>query len=120
MNSSEMKLIEIELAVALPVEYQNFMQREFALGFCGNSDSDLWDCPNSIVERNLELRENDCMMPWPAELLFVGDPLTACGNAIRLTDSECMVYWVDHCDIRNVSTGVPFLPWAESILLNYN
>ena len=119
MTQNEIEEIESALSISLPDDYIVFMDNEFPVGFRGNADSSLWDCATSVIRRNLELRSPSFFSPWPTDLFFVGDPLTACAYALRLTDNECIVYWLDHCDTTQIDGGQPFDKWAKQVLSDY-
>lgn len=126
MNEADLKKIERELDIRLPAVYRDYMASVSGEEFVGNSDCDIWDDAEAIIARNKELREGANMggtTPWPASYYFIGDPLTACGNALDLSDPGTPVYWFDHCDINARSSGVvarDFTEWANAVVDSLN
>lgn len=122
MTQEDLDRIESELAVTLPARYREFMLADHGDEFAGNSDCDVWDDPELLIIRNRALRAGESMggsKPWPPELFFVGDPVSASGNAIVLTDELVPVHWVDHCDIEAPASGEvhpDFVEWASVLV----
>ena len=122
MSNEEITRIEKALAVELPQEYRAFMTQLDSEELQGNADSDLWDDPDAIIERNLELRKGIGMggkTPWPDHLIFIGDPLSACANAIDISEPGAPVHWIDHCAVDARSSGKiaeSFVDWAQGYM----
>ncbi len=124
MDQENLDKIEVELQIKLPSKYREFMSSTDDEVFKGNCDTDIWDDAEEIIKRNKELRLGQNMggkKPWPHNLFFIGDPLTACGNAIDINDDRTPVHWIDHCDIPAKSSGEvhsDFVKWANEIIEN--
>jgi hypothetical protein len=112
MSPDELRQIETALGIELPAPYKRLMSPFPVHYLGGNTDTDLWDNASALIERNQELRA-DQYRRWPQNWLFIGDPLTSCGNAIDLRHSSAPVVWVDHCDLRTVEgvKGTAFEDW---------
>lgn len=120
MTDQDITRIERALAIRLPEQYASFMGSLDAESLVGNSDSYLWDDADALIQRNLELRSGIGVpgaTPWPDNLFFIGDPLTACAYAIDLDTPRLPVHWIDHCDLDAGSSGQiadSFIEWATS------
>lgn len=120
MNKNDLDKIEKELEIKLPESYRLVMENDLPTALKGNSNFDLWDNPDVLIKRNIELRKGDSgFKQWPNKLFFIGDPLTACGNAIDLSSQDSPVWWVDHCDLDGKGSGEispSFKNWVETYL----
>ena len=118
MSPEDLDRIERDLGINLPDSYRSVMSGFPIPAFAGNSDTDLWDDADALIERNLELRTEHVKGhgPWPSHCYFFGDPLTACGYALDLRKPDAPVLWVDHCDLDARASGEvapSFAAWAE-------
>ena len=122
MKTADLDKIERDLDITLPSTYREFMTSVDHQEWTGNQDTDLWDDADALIARNLELRMGlnvGGRSPWCKNLFFIGDPLTACGNAIKLDDPRVPVLWIDHCDLEAPSSGEiapSFVDWANSVI----
>jgi hypothetical protein len=114
MTGEDFRRIEEALGIRLPESYKRLMDPFPVPHLRGNSDTDLWDDAEKLIAINQELRTEFVRghRPWPNYLFFIGDPLTACGNAIDLRDASLPVLWVDHCALRTIQ-GASGQPWEE-------
>jgi hypothetical protein len=118
MIDADLRRIESVLGITLPGPYKR-LAVPFPVPYLrGNADTDLWDDADQLIARNKELRTGFVRrhQPWPTHWFFIGDPLTACGNAIDLRDPLAPVLWVDHCDLRSIEgvSGQPFEEWLRT------
>lgn len=117
MSGEDLRQIEAALGITLPVPYKRLMD-PFPIPYLRrNAHTDLWDDAGQLIARNRELRTEWFRghQPWPAHWFFIGDPLTACGNAIDVRDPAAPVVWMDHCDLQSVegALGNPFEEWLR-------
>jgi hypothetical protein len=114
MTPDDFAKIEAELAITLPSSYKRLLSPFPIRALQGNSDADLWDGAEQLIAMNRELRTRSTR-PWPPHWFFIGDPLTACANAIDLRHPSAGVSWIDHCDLRSVDpvNARPFEVWLQ-------
>lgn len=117
MTGDDFRRIEDQLGITLPERYTRLL-RPFPIPYLrGNHDTDLWDDVDSLIDRNRELRTEFVTghQPWPKHWFFIGDPMTACANAIDLRDPVAPVHWIDHCDLGTVkdASGTPLEDWLH-------
>ena len=113
MTGDDFGRIEEELGITLPETYQRLLNPFPVPYLRRNADTDLWDDAASLIAENRRLRTDH--QPWPDHWFFIGDPLTACANAIDLRDPVAPVHWIDHCDLRTVegASGEPLEEWLD-------
>jgi hypothetical protein len=117
VTGDDLQRIEAALEITLPEPYKRLVGPFPVPYLRGNADTDLWDDAGQLVARNRELRTEFVRgrQPWPSHWFFIGDPQTACGNAIDLRDPGAPLVWVDHCDLRSIegASGQPFEEWLR-------
>jgi len=88
--------------------------------YAGNTDTELWDDPDALIELNRELRSGYCSAaPWPEHMYAIGRDGSGCASAIDWRDPMGPVWWADRCHLDVVGTA-PESPslstWAEQHL----
>jgi len=102
MKQSDIDGIELELGIKLPQTYKEIMVNFPIRGLAGNSETELWDNAEKIIEYNKELRQGkNTNKPWPIKLYAMGRDQGGCTNAIDLSDHGYGVFWLDRTIIRN-------------------
>ncbi len=116
MTDDDFRRIEEELGITLPEPYRRLLCPFPVADLRRNNDTDLWDDADSVIAENLKLRTEFVKghQPWSNRWFFIGDPLTACANAIDLGNPAAPVSWLDHCDLSTATdeSGEPFEEWV--------
>ncbi len=114
MNETDLRFIEAEFGIQLPVVYRRFMLAYPVPACAGNSDTELWDNPRAIVELNRRVHAGEThSKAWPAHLFAVGN-VEGAKTAIDLRIPEAPVWWVARTlDAPGTGqTHADFMTWA--------
>lgn len=117
MTDDELNRIEQLLAIRLPQSYRTRMMSFPVPAAAGNSDLDVWDNAQRLIEFNLELRRGapGGVKPWPSHFFAVGHPGDGCPRALDLREGDAL-WWVDHCSLENPGSykeADSFFNWAD-------
>jgi hypothetical protein len=108
------------LAIRLPVAYRRLVVPFPIPAYARNTDTELWDDPDALIELNRELRIGyRSAAPWPEHMFAVGRDGGGSASAIDLREAEAPVWWADRChlDMAGTAPESPSLPiWAEQHL----
>jgi hypothetical protein len=117
MTNSDIKLIEQELGISLPDSYRQAVCPFRIPALAGNTDYELWDDPNRLIELNRRLRAGSRTRPaWPLHLFAIGDPHGDELIAINTRSSDGPVWWLDHGCVdskASYQSHSRFADWAE-------
>ena len=120
MTADDLTRVESTLRVCLPVVYRELVVPFPIPAFAGNTDTELWDDADALIELNRELRVGYCSAaPWPEHMFAIGRDGSGCARAIDLRDPMGPVWWADRCHLDGVGTALesPSLAaWAEQHL----
>lgn len=122
MTEAEIDRIETALEISLPRVYRNLMV-PFPLRSCrGNSDTELWDDSDRLIEENKQLRFGlfGGVKPWPKQYFCLGGAGSGCVYALLLEGDDPEVWWIDHRHLdaeTTQATGMRFSEWSEKYLL---
>jgi hypothetical protein len=115
--------MEQALEIRLPAVYRELVVPFPIPAYAGNSDSELWDDPDSLIQLNHELRGGTGgIQPWPAHMFALGRDGSGCTRAIDLRDPAGPVWWADRCHLDAVGSGPEFpslIAWAEGHLAEW-
>jgi len=122
MTNQDLDRIEQELEIKLPVVYRQLMANYPLPACAGNSDTELWDNADKLIETNRKLHRGEYYgaKAWPAHLYCVGIDGTGSASAIDIRSPEAPTQWIDHCHAdgpHNADEG-PFEKWATNYLKN--
>ncbi|PTL79954.1 SMI1/KNR4 family protein [Vitiosangium sp. GDMCC 1.1324] len=114
MNASDLQRIERELDIELPPSYRRLMERFPIAALAGNTDTELWDDADGLIQLNRELRRGRVGEPWPEHLFSIGHRDSAV-SAINLSSPEARVWWIDrHLEAPGTQRdGQGFESWAR-------
>jgi hypothetical protein len=116
MTDGDLDRIEAAIGIVLPTAYRKLVVPFPVPAYVGNSDSELWDDADRLVELNRELRAGMTFLhPWPAHMFCMGRDQSGSCSAIDLQDPACPVWWADRGHLDAVGSGQtsPSLPeWA--------
>jgi hypothetical protein len=114
---SDVRLIERELDITLPVSYGRALVPFRIPAMAGNTDSQLWDDAHRLIALNRELRAGSRFRPaWPAHLFAVGDPHGDELIAIDTRTPDGPVWWLDHGMVDSETSHEShsrFADWVE-------
>lgn len=97
MQDSDITMIEKSLGIKLPESYKASVVPFRIKALAGNTEFELWDDAERLVELNRELRAGSRHRPaWPVHLFAVGDPHGDELIALDTRTSEGAVWWLDH------------------------
>ncbi len=120
MTAEDLTRVETALGIRLPVVYRDLVVPFPIPAYAGNSDTELWDDPDALIELNRELRTGYCSAaPWPEHMFAIGRDGSGCASAIDLRDAKAPVWWADRCHLDAVGTAQesPSLAaWADQHL----
>lgn len=124
MTETELAQIESELGIVLPSEYRQFMLPFPIPAFAGNTESELWDDANALIELNLELRKGESLTrPWPTHTFAIGRDDGGSVSAFDLRTSGSTVYWADRGHLEdegNRGSGELFKEWVSEVIESLN
>lgn len=119
MTQADLARVESALAIRLPAAYHSVVS-PFPIPACvGNSDTELWDDADRLIELNRELRAGiSSVKPWPTHLFALGRDGSGSTSAIDLRDPSCPVSWADRCHLESAIGSVQplFAEWASNYL----
>lgn len=121
MNGEELAHLERDLGIALPREYKEAVL-SFPVPACrGNSDTELWDDVNAILELNRELRAGASggVPPWPEHMFALGHGGDGSPTALDLRDPRAPVWWVEKCWLESPGSGPigkSFSEWLQQYI----
>jgi hypothetical protein len=73
----------------------------------GNTDTEIWDDADALIEFNEELRRGalGIVKPWPHHMFAMGHGGDGSPAAIDLRSAGAAVWWVDRCHLDGVGSG---------------
>src|SRR5689334_14955276 len=117
MKDSDIVMIEQALSISLPESYKRAVVPFRIPALVGNTDYQLWDDANGLVELNRQLRVGSrTRPPWPAHLFAIGDPHGDELIALDTRLTEGPVWWLDHGMVENKTSyqsHSKFADWVE-------
>lgn len=117
MKDSDIVMIEQALGISLPESYKRAVVPFRISALAGNTEHELWDDANGLVELNKKLRAGSRYRPaWPAHLFAVGDPHGDELIALDTRSTEGPVWWLDHGVVESKASyqsHATFADWAE-------
>jgi len=117
MTESDITLIERKLAISLPESYWRAVCPFRIPALAGNTDYQLWDDAQRLIELNRQLRAGSPTRPaWPSHLFAVGDPHGDELIAMDTRSSDGPVWWLDHGCVdskASYQSHSKFADWAE-------
>ena len=117
MTDADIKLIEQELGIALPESYRRAVVPFRIRALSGNTDYQLWDDAQRLVELNRKLRVGSRTRPaWMPHLFAVGDPHSDEMIAMDIRSMDAPVWWLDHGLVDSQATyqsHSKFADWVE-------
>lgn len=119
MLAIDLDRIEKALGIRLPAVYRKLVAPFPIPAYAGNTDTELWDDVEALIELNRELRSGRRTSPWPEHIFAIGRDGSGCASAIDLRDPMAPVWWADRCHLDVVGTAQesPSLAvWAEQRL----
>jgi hypothetical protein len=120
LTEGELARIEAALGIALPAAYRKLVVPFPVPAYVGNTETELWDDPDRLVELNGELRAGGASLrPWPAHMFAMGRDDSGCASAIDLQNPACPVWWADRCHLDGVGSSQvaqSLEEWAEQYL----
>jgi hypothetical protein len=111
--------MEKALGIRLPAAYRDLVVPFPIPAFGGNTDTELWDDAEALIELNRELRAGRQTTPWPEHMFAIGRDGGGSASAIDLRDQLGPVWWADRCHLDAVGSAIesPSLAtWAEQHL----
>jgi hypothetical protein len=112
--------VEAALGVRLPDAYRQLVVPYPIPAYGGNTDTELWDDPDALIELNRELRRGSLSIrPWPEHMFALGRDGGGCPTAIDIRDPLAPVWWADRCHLDAIGSGPDFASlaaWAEKHL----
>jgi SMI1 / KNR4 family (SUKH-1) len=122
MTRSDVQFIEHELGITLPESYLHAVMPFRIPAMAGNTDSQLWDDAQCIINLNQELRNGSRFRPaWPTHLFALGDPHGDELIALDVRTHDGPVWWFDHGVVDSDSsyqTHPRFADWADEFYRN--
>lgn len=117
MTGEDIGHIERELAITLPEFYKSALVPFRIPALAGNTEYELWDDAERLVELNRKLRAGSRFRPaWPPYLFAVGDPHADEMIAVDTREPDGPVWWLDHGIIDHPASYVSharFTDWVE-------
>lgn len=94
MTSEDLARIESSLEIRLPDAYRRVLQSFPLPAYAGNSDTDVWDDAERLIELNRELRSGGSFVkPWPTHFYALGREAGGCSQALDLRTGD--LWWAD-------------------------
>jgi SMI1/KNR4 family protein SUKH-1 len=117
MTADDLQRIEDALGIRLPDSYRSRMQGYPIPAAAGNTDLEVWDHADRLIELNRELRGGlpGGVAPWPPRFFALGRGGDGCSYALDL-DATDAVWWVDRGHLDNPVSqreAASFSAWAD-------
>jgi hypothetical protein len=117
MTADDLRRIEEALAIQLPESYRDRMLSFPVPAAAENTDLEVWDHADRLIELNRELRAGapGGVAPWPSRFFAIGRGGDGCSYALDLEATDA-VWWVDRGHLDNPVSqreAASFSEWAD-------
>jgi hypothetical protein len=115
MTEEDLDRIEQALDIALPDAYRAALLNFPIVAWRGNTETELWDDADAIIELNRELRAGapGGVPPWPAHMFALGHSGDGSPSALDLSTPGAPRWWVDRSGLANVGSGQTHASFEE-------
>jgi hypothetical protein len=113
VTNDDLARIEQALGIRLPAGYRRIMAAYPIAAAAGNTDLDVWDDADRLIEYNKRLRGG--AHPWPDSLFAIGHAGDGSPRALDLRTDEGAVWWMDHANVDSPTSekeSDSFESWA--------
>lgn len=117
MTADDLRRIEAALGIRLPESYRERMRAFPIPAAAGNTDLEVWDHADRLIELNREFRAGmpGGVAPWPSRFFAIGRGGDGCSYALDLEAVDA-VWWVDRGHLDNPVSqreAASFAEWAD-------